>query len=92
MPEKIGTVLNSVLQRYGISARIEQERLFNEWHTLSQNDIFNFCYPQYIEDKCLYLKAKDDYWRAALKGREKELYKLIDTRFALKQIKYITII
>jgi predicted nucleic acid-binding Zn ribbon protein len=92
MPEKIGTVLNSALRRYGISNRIEQERLFNDWHALSKNDIFNFCYPKYIEGKILYLEAKDDHWRQSFKGRERALYKIINERFMLKHIKYITII
>jgi predicted nucleic acid-binding Zn ribbon protein len=92
MPDQIGTVLNSILRRYGISDKIEQERLFNDWNSNSQNDIYKFCYPKYIKGKILYLEAKDDQWRQAFNGREKELYKIINERFKLKNIKYITII
>ena len=91
MPEKIGTVINRVLLQYGISKRIEVERLFIEWRSDSQNTIINFCTPEFIKENILHVKAKDEQWRQALKGREPELFDILNKQFHFKHIKGVIV-
>jgi len=92
MPEKIGSVLTRLLERYDMLGEIEKERIIAEWHTLSKNKIFTFCYPAYVEGTILYLKTKDSSWYQGLKGKEKELYKIIARTLSLTKIKKVVFI
>jgi predicted nucleic acid-binding Zn ribbon protein len=92
MPEKIGTVLQRLLERYDILREIEKERLISEWYKLSSNKILTFCSPAYIDRDILYLKAKNEHWFQALKGKEKEISQIIKRTISLKYVERIIFI
>jgi len=88
----IHTLLNSMLQNFGIKNYVSNERLIQNWNNVVGNRLGNQCYPVKIQNGVLFLKVKNSVWRNELALRQMELIELITKNYDKNTIKKIQFI
>ena len=88
----IQSVLDSLLNNYGIKNYVYYDRLIREWKNIVGNTLAKQCYPTKIENGVLFLKTKNSVWKNELFLRRFELIDLISNNYYKNIVKKIQFI
>ena len=92
-PTALADVLAGVLQKAGISARVEQANIIPEWGALVGPQIANVTEPQSIAaDGTLFVQVTTNAWMMELSLMEPELLQALNAkpeRSAVKKIRWL---
>lgn len=82
----IQVILDKLLTNYNLETPVKRQILFDNWVNIVGKNLAEKCSPINIENKTLFLKAKNSVWRNELKLREKDLIKIIHDKSGIKFI------
>lgn len=82
----IQAILNKMLINYNLDGPVKRQILIDNWDTIAGKNLAEKCNPIKIENRVLFLKAKNSVWRNELKLRENDLLKIIHEKTGNKLI------
>ncbi len=91
-PQKIGSILSSVLTQIGIIDDIRQERLFIDWDEIVGETVSKYAIPVKYEDEELWLKIEDPTWRTEIFNIRQILIEKINKKLGEKAVRKIIIV
>ena len=69
----IKDTLKNLLKNYNLETSYADFEIKNNWHNLVQNQIALVTEPVKLENNCLTIRVKNEFWLAEIQTRKKEL-------------------
>jgi predicted nucleic acid-binding Zn ribbon protein len=90
--KNLGTSLDALLVTLGLSKKIKQHAIINQWADLVGASISSVAMPDRIYDGVLFVKVKNISWRTELSFQKKQIMQKIEEEIGAGLIKDIRFI
>ena len=90
-PQKINTLLNSLMHKLAGTSTDEIDQIFENWVNIIGEKLAEYSRPTHIKNNCLYIQVDDSAVAKELQWRNENIIGKINTTFPNTSIKEIKI-